>query len=233
MNELKRNGSGYYDDTAYKAMRNYEEEKKMCENSKEVREGEIWLIETKRGYEEALILAANERTSFVCLLKDQSFGADYIEVPSVSLKYTRLDMVVYKLNTQFVEYVKTVNSKRFLEIIEEFKKYLWFCDGDKCYSGVDNSETEKSMKEELEKVSGPDYEAMYNHIKNCADDLAAQLEEAKRKIESLECDTPDEKTVMKLSIERNLYMEMYQNLLEKVTASHSLPIQPMTAPIAF
>lgn len=73
MNELKRNGSGYYDDTAYKAMRNYQEEKKMCENSKEVREGEIWLIETKRGYEEVLILAANERTSFVCLLKESEF----------------------------------------------------------------------------------------------------------------------------------------------------------------
>lgn len=39
MNELKRNGSGYYDDTAYKAMKNYQEEKEMFENSKEVREG--------------------------------------------------------------------------------------------------------------------------------------------------------------------------------------------------
>lgn len=103
--EMKRNGSGYYDETAYLAMKNL------------AKPGEIW--ETSDGKKEVLILN-NHGTFCNCLtLTDRSLDPNCIEVyDGRNAKYTNPAMVQYLFNSFLGTYVKKVPAQEYSEIME-------------------------------------------------------------------------------------------------------------------
>lgn len=112
MDELKRNGSGYYDPTAYKAL-------KSIEGGQKMKSGEIWEVEVgKAELATCLVIAANERFSSILLLTDESKSEDDIEVIARCIKYTNPMMLSYKFNSCFATFVKAMKDDEFATLKE-------------------------------------------------------------------------------------------------------------------
>ena len=82
MNELKYNGSKYYDETAFKALMKIEREEKQM---MKMERGEIWEVETTKGFELALIVAVNDGFCNVLILKDERRHDNEIEIRNLQL----------------------------------------------------------------------------------------------------------------------------------------------------
>lgn len=101
--DMKRNGSGYYDETPVKSG--------VLTGPQP---GEIW--ETSQG-KEALVLK-NQGNFCVTLGLNDNQHQDTIEVVSRTVKHTNPAMLGYMFNNNFAQYVKNVPEETFLFIME-------------------------------------------------------------------------------------------------------------------
>lgn len=124
-NELKYNGSNYYDETAYKALTKIErEEKQMMNNNKK---GEIWEIETTKGFETALVIADNDGICNVLILKDERRHENEIEIYAKIKMYTNPIMLYYKKANTFTRFVRTLPKFEFEKIMRIITEKLEIC----------------------------------------------------------------------------------------------------------
>ena len=100
---IKRNASGYYDETPYKAV------------FRGAQPGEIW--KTSLGKEYLVIAAHNSNMYTVLCLFDQ-YKPDTMEVTSRQLMYTNPAMIQYLFGTNFTEFVKELSEDEFDKIVE-------------------------------------------------------------------------------------------------------------------
>ena len=109
---LNRNGSGYYDETAYKAIMGM------------AKAGDIWT--TFDGREEVLILK-NQGTFCNCLtMTDKSMNKECIEVVSDSTMYTNPGMVKYLFNSRLGTFVQRLPEDEFAKVREAVEDVLGF-----------------------------------------------------------------------------------------------------------
>lgn len=107
---LNRNGSGYYDETAYKAFMGM------------AKAGDIWT--TFDGREEVLILR-NQGTHCNCLsLTDKASDARCIEIDGAG--YTNPGMVKYLFNQRLGRFVRRIPEGEFAQIMEEVEDAMGF-----------------------------------------------------------------------------------------------------------
>lgn len=110
--ELKRNGSGYYDETAYKAFMGM------------AKAGDIWTAND--GREEVLILK-NQGTLCNCLtLTDKSMDKQCIEIVSAGTMYTNPSMVKYLFNSRLGTFVQRLPADEFAKVMEAVEDALGF-----------------------------------------------------------------------------------------------------------
>lgn len=104
-NEMKRNGSGYYDETPYKAYQGMH------------RPGEIWVRNTDQ--RQVLVLAVHHHFCTVLqLVNRQSAYGDRIPVNGSATQYTNPAMVTYMNNDLFGKYVRKMAHKDFLSVLD-------------------------------------------------------------------------------------------------------------------
>lgn len=97
--DIKRNGSGYYDETPYKAMLGMH------------KPGEIWLHSV---YDrEVLILAEHSGFCTVLPLTGRGDRAEQIQVVSRCIRYTNPGMLGYEFNRNLGEFVKRLSDGEF------------------------------------------------------------------------------------------------------------------------
>lgn len=109
---LKRNGSGYYDETAYKAFMGM------------AKAGDIWTAND--GREEVLILK-NQGTLCNCLtLTDKSMDKQCIEIVSAGTMYTNPSMVKYLFNSRLGTFVQRLPADEFAKVMEAVEDALGF-----------------------------------------------------------------------------------------------------------
>lgn len=108
---MKYNGSGYYDETPYKAY----------QNMNTAKQGEIW--ETSLG-KEYLILKNHGNFCTVLSLCDTSRNNECIEINSRALKYTNPAMVQYVFSTAFSEFIKAIPDDQYLAIMGKVAESL-------------------------------------------------------------------------------------------------------------
>lgn len=109
---LKRNGSGYYDETAYKAFMGM------------AKAGDIWTAND--GREEVLILR-NQGTFCNCLtLTDKSEDMRCIEIVSAGTMYTNPGMVKYLFNGRLGAFVQRLPASEFEKVREAVEDALGF-----------------------------------------------------------------------------------------------------------
>lgn len=114
-NELKYNSSGYYDDTAYKAMKKLSKE----ENLMNVKKGDIWLVEKTNGTDgEILVLNAFESYVSGIMLHETPTPENSIEVKSRALVYGDAGRIGYAYYSNLRELVRelTEDEMRNVEI---------------------------------------------------------------------------------------------------------------------
>ena len=109
---VKRNGSGYYDETAYKAFMGM------------AKAGDIWTAND--GREEVLILK-NQGTLCNCLsLTDKSMDNRCIEIVSAGVMYTNPGMVKYVFNSRLGAFVQRLPASEFEKVMEAVADALGF-----------------------------------------------------------------------------------------------------------
>ena len=113
--ELRRNGSGYYDPTAYKALKNYEREV----NHMEYKRGEIYKYNTANGERDILIVSSNERCEMYYLnalfLQPNASGND-VQIVCGDLMYADCDKVSLVTATNMGEYIRTATESEMLQV---------------------------------------------------------------------------------------------------------------------
>lgn len=197
--ELRRNGSGYYDPTAYKALKNCEREA----NHMEYKRGEIFKYNTTGGEREILIVSSNERCEGYYLnalfLNDNASG-NYVQVVCGDLRYVDCDKVSLVTASNMGEYIGTATEAEMLQvdngIIDSLGLVL-----------SDETDTTEQLIEEKKKNLEKD-----NRIKS----LEKALNDALRTAPLLNAGTNSAaEEIIKLETERDMYKAWFEKLMEK------------------
>ena len=107
---MKRNGSGVYDGTAYKAMMGAP------------KPGEIWTYND--GEKEVLVIKNHGTHSTVLSLLNECRNKNCIEITSKALKFTDPRMVQYAFNANMGQFVKALSDEDFDKVLDEIEDAL-------------------------------------------------------------------------------------------------------------
>ena len=124
--ELFRNGSGYVDITAYKALSNIEKEN----NKMEFNRGEIFEYEEvgRETYRKALIISAefraNDRFQSVILLTEEPKGEINVPIVCEGMMYADCGMVSFATVNRIGRYIRTATAAEMAQIDECVAKCL-------------------------------------------------------------------------------------------------------------
>lgn len=136
--ELTRNGSGYYDETAYKAFMGM------------AKSGDIWTAND--GREEVLILK-KQGTFCNCLtLTGKSMDKQCIEIVSAGTVYTNPGMVKYVFNSRLGTFVQRLPADEFAKVREEVEDALSIGNGKKAKQKDCRKECHELLDKILDKV---------------------------------------------------------------------------------
>lgn len=191
--ELKRNGSGYYDETAYKAM------------TAGPQPGEIWKRDDGRVL---VILMRRESICSTLLLKDTDGAktADEITVNAMVPMRTSPIMVGYAFAERMAQYVKKVPDKEFQAI----RRMVGAALGLPMQRSTDDGRRALEEKCACLEAENKDLKEGYSDLYRKNEELRAEL--ASRKTVSAE----DEKAHCLAEIQRDMYRDMYRDLLERI-----------------
>lgn len=197
--ELRRNGSGYYDPTAYKALKNYEREA----NHMEYKRGEIFKYNTTGGEREILIVSSNERCEGYYLnalfLNDNASG-NYVQVACGDLRYVDCDKVSLVTASNMGEYIRTATESEMLQIDNGIIDSLGLVLSD------ETDATEQLIEEKKKNLEKD------NRIKS----LEKALNDALRTAPLLNAGTNSAaEEIIKLETERDMYKAWFEKLMEK------------------
>lgn len=114
--ELAFNAQGYYDGTAYKAIKNIQEEKRMSE----FYNGDIWTMQKadERIYE-VLILATHGNYATVLTLLDREPQENCVTVKSKATMYADTGKVGYIFYDKLQDFVKAMPEPDFLKVLRK------------------------------------------------------------------------------------------------------------------
>ena len=191
-NDIRRNGSGYIDQTAYKAILNAEKgEKKM-----EYQRGEIYEAKKNDGtFMEVVILAVHEETCTILQLSDNVLEGSF-KVIAKGEKYTSAYRIGYVFKDKIRTFIRRLKDEEFSEVMEHVRDSLSI---PKIVAVPAPEGTEKDVEF---------YETKIDELQDTCVDLTLELDSARRDL-SLFRDSKKE-----TEVERNLYKSLYENLLE-------------------
>lgn len=113
-NDIRYNGSGYYDETAYKAIKNID---RGGMASMGYNKGEIWEIETANGItREVLLVQCFDDYAAALTLVDSQPNHTYMQIKSQDLRYMDCGRLGYVFYDKFVKFVRMVSDEELKEI---------------------------------------------------------------------------------------------------------------------
>lgn len=197
MDDLKRNGSGYYDPTAYKAIRKIQNGGVSNMN---IRKGEIWEVEHGAINKLALVIAYHGSYCSVLILNDEPRESRDIRLNARGMKYTESGMVSYKFCDAFVDFVRTTTDEEFDDVMGKVSESLCLNVQGKTAGDVDKLKEEISFREKL------------------VFELKCMIEERDAKIAYLESSeySSDSQEVAVLKAQLEIYKQQNEMMLEKL-----------------
>ena len=199
---MHRNGSGYYDPTAYKEIKNIERE----ENEMEVRKGEVWQVEMGNSLRTAVVLAVHGSYSTVLTFSDEQRERRTVQINAQGMKYTEPGMITYKFHDAFDKFIRLTTDEEFADIMNRVSDALEI-EKNTPLEEIPFAIVESKAVEELQK------ELKEEREKNAfLEEKRLTLLDEVRKTQNKYCDT------VKITIERDLYKQQYESLLERVIA---------------
>ena len=162
MDELRRNGSGYYDPTAYKALKKIEREEKEME----VRKGEIWEIEAGNQLRTAVVLATHGSYSIVLTFTDEPRERRTVQINAQGMKYTEPGMISYKFHDNFVKFIRLTKDEEFGNIMDQVAGALGI-ENEVPFGIVESKEVQR-LQMELEDASAKNFELEQDNVRLAA-----------------------------------------------------------------
>jgi len=190
--DLRKNGSGCNDPTAYKAITNIEgkEEKPM-----EICKGEIYEYTQTNGEVRSVLVASSEERKhekFISMIAlcDEPKGKEPVSIVCGKIMYADCNMLSYGTRDRFGKFIRKATDKEMQEIEHGLIKSL----------GLKTEKSDESLLQELF-----DLEQEHNDLKETCKSLENQLKEKNG--------TPID---IRPTVERDIYKELYEQLLEKM-----------------
>lgn len=192
-NDIRYNGSGYYDETAYKAIRNTD---RGGTASMEYNKGEIWEIETANGTtREVFLVQCFDDYAAVLTLIDSQPNHTYMQIKSQDLRYIDCGRLGYVFYDKFVKFIRMVSD-------EELKEVQY-----RIASALDLPALE--MSDTAEPAPAPVAAEMATATQPQDDDPESKFE-----LQQLLMDSALE--LQGMTRERDVYKELYNQLLGKL-----------------
>lgn len=125
-NELFRNGSGYVDITAYKAINNIE----RSNSGMKYQRGEIFEYEMRDRYEtkKALVVSANFRAGgryiSIIVMTDEPKGEVSVPIVCQGMMYADCGMVSFATDDRFGNYIRSASAEEMAQIDEGIARCL-------------------------------------------------------------------------------------------------------------
>ena len=115
--ELKRNGSGYYDPTAYKALRNIEREVERMD----CKRGEIFEFTTSRGDLRKVLIISDDARRYSrnltgILLNEESKGEYGVQIVCGGKMYAECDRVSHIRADSIGNYIRTATDEEMCNV---------------------------------------------------------------------------------------------------------------------
>ena len=230
MDDLKRNGSGYYDPTAYKAIRKFQNGGVSNMN---IRKGEIWEVEHGKDSKLALVIAWHVSYCSVILLNDEPRESRDIRLNARGMKYSESGMVSYKFCDAFVDFVRTTTDEEFEDVMNKVSESLGLNPEVTCNGSDDRRIDDLKMKLEGAERELDEAKAKFTHENNVCHALQVELEKKQKENLNLEEDIelfkaeierlrnskpmnsdPDEVAVLKAQIE--IYKQQNEKMFERL-----------------
>ena len=208
LDELKRNGSGYYDPTAYKAIKNMEREENM-----EMKRGDIWEVQMANGnIAEFLVISATGKpgsvVTVVKLFDGGTIGENDVQIMCRGVKNAPCDTISFSKKENFITYIRTLNDVEQAEVDAKLMKVLAL--------GKTPDPTET-----VENAVIGDLNALVDKLNEENHRLLMELGDAERKLKDAEKQIPVfpveiEKELLRAETQRDLYKELYEQMCEKM-----------------
>lgn len=118
-NDLRKNGSGYYDETAFKAIKNTMKNQKRggsTMNKGELYARDIVTVDCANGQQDFLLLKCHEDYATALMLREKPCKENNVKVVSKSVMYADAGRVAYVYYDKISGYVKTVKDLEFTGI---------------------------------------------------------------------------------------------------------------------
>lgn len=240
--DLKRNGSGYYDPTAYEALKNYEKEVERMS----IKRGEIYVIELPNGKTvNGLIVSSDKRNEGdwlnAIVLNEKPKGACPVAIKCGVMQYADCDRITFVGSRSIFDFIRIATDAEMQEIdralmdslgltIEAPEQPIRSLDSEylakiddltmKLEGAERKLDEEKTQYQKLlceytctrEKLDELDAENS-KILRDCVD-LQVKLVKAEKEIPVF----PEEiqKTLLKAETQRDMYKELYEQMLEKM-----------------
>ena len=156
---INRNGSGYYDPTAYKAIKNY---MRNGENSMKLYKGDIVEIETNTGLtKEAVILSVHSKFSTILILTENE-SLPY-SVNCKGLRFTDPGMIQYVFNDNVKELIRSMKQDEIDYLLQEVVDGLGY---EAQKNDIPEGDSIEVFSEELTKVKAERdvYKSLYENL---------------------------------------------------------------------
>lgn len=190
---IKRNASGYYDETPYKAV------------FRGAQPGEIW--KTTLGKEFLIVAAHNSNMYTVLALYDQ-YKPDTMEITSRQQMYTNPAMIQYLFGNNLTEFVKALPEDEFDAVVDAV--------GDSLCITVKVNKVEDDTAERLEQTVAKQKEEM-QYLRAQLNQSADELQMVTQERDHFKGQTA---TLMAASAANNemggMYQKMYYELLDRL-----------------
>lgn len=118
-NDLRKNGSGYYDETAFKAIKNTMKNQKRggsTMNKGEFYARDIVTVDCANGQQDFLLLKCHEDYATALMLREKPYKENSVKVVSKSVMYADAGRVAYVYYDKISGYVKTIKELEFTGI---------------------------------------------------------------------------------------------------------------------
>lgn len=231
INELKRNASGYYDPTAYEAIRKVDGEMNM-------NPGEIWEVSMNNGRMSTVAVLSVNDNIVSCVPLFESRRNDYeVEVKANGIMFANTAMVKYEYVNCFVSFIRLMKDDEFEKVKESVAEHLGISVLDGCENcGWNEAEREyvEEQKAEIQRLN-----AVVNEYAETISLLTLEKEELYKEWKE-KCETEDmliaknnyllqmldqlnaqlEKNndveLIKAQTERDMFKSLYEQTLERL-----------------
>lgn len=200
--ELALNGSGYYDETAYKAM------------TSGPQPGEIWKRDDDRLF---LIIARRDSVCSTLTLTDKK-GDNSITVMAMVPMYTSPIMVGYAFASRMIQYIKKVPDEEMQAIRRAVGAALGLTVTNNLPEAAKCQDDERKRLEEkcaCLAAENEDLKQGYIDINRKNNELRSVIAEKDKKCQAIEEQLPEMKEKLRKA---DIYREMYRELLDRIIA---------------